>query len=333
MHIYHSWRLWIRQYNQLSISDLAQQSIDTRFALVVRGRHNAQSLAHEIQFFPLFSREFKPAPLSPALCTLLCACASLQIVAIHAIILSYIGLNNSTHFLTFDTMTNSPSIIAPTSLTSQQLPVQSLDIQLVVPHPKNTQHHPPAQIRRLRASLKRFGQVKPVVVQFQTAGAHAGHYVLYAGHGVTAAIRELGWQTVSAVLLPPTWDELECKGYLLSDNMRGAEELDELMLEALAEQQAAGVDLLTVGSSDEELAALALQLDTPDGSDEATVTPTMVPSAQAKKQVKPVLYVSDLADFEAAIHKTGLSNRGAALLEVCRHYLRSDQLSLIAPIE
>lgn len=230
-------------------------------------------------------------------------------------------------------MTNSSTIIAPTSSASQQLPVQSLDIQLVVPHPKNTQHHPPAQLRRLKASLSRFGQVKPVVVQFQTAGAHHGQYVLYAGHGVTAAIRELGWQNVSAVLLPPTWDELECKGYLLSDNMRGAEELDELMLEALSEQQAAGIDLLTVGSSDEELAALAMQLDTPDGSEEATVTPTMVPSAQAKKQIKPVLYIDDLADFEAALRKTGLSNRGAALLMICRTYLHADQTTWTPPIE
>jgi ParB-like chromosome segregation protein Spo0J len=226
--------------------------------------------------------------------------------------------------------TDQPGVSIVQSVVPTSFPVLDLDIQLVRPHPKNTQAHPPSQIQKLKASLNRFGQVKPVVVQYRSNGTLKGFYVLYAGHGVTMAIRELGWPTVKAILLPPTWNELECKGYLLSDNIRGAQELDDLILEALQEQEQAGVDLLTVGSSEEELAALALQMDTPDGSSGATVTPTMVPSSKAKKQIKPVLYADDLADFEAAIRKTGISNRGAALLAVCRFYLQSDQTNLDA---
>lgn len=40
------------------------------------------------------------------------------------------------------------------------------------------------------------------------------------------------------------------------------------------------------------------------------------------KQIKPVLYVDDLAIFEEAIAATGEKNRGEALLEVCRYYLK-----------
>ena len=42
-----------------------------------------------------------------------------------------------------------------------------------------------------------------------------------------------------------------------------------------------------------------------------------------KKQIKPVLYAEDVADFERAIRATGQKNRGAALLEVCRFYLEA----------
>ena len=40
------------------------------------------------------------------------------------------------------------------------------------------------------------------------------------------------------------------------------------------------------------------------------------------KQIKPVLYVGDLAVFEEAMAATGEKNRGEALLEVCRYYLK-----------
>ncbi len=38
-------------------------------------------------------------------------------------------------------------------------------------------------------------------------------------------------------------------------------------------------------------------------------------------QVKPVLYVDEVATFEKAIRATGLNNRGQALIEICRHFL------------
>ena len=40
-----------------------------------------------------------------------------------------------------------------------------------------------------------------------------------------------------------------------------------------------------------------------------------------QKQVKPVLYVDEVAIFEQALKATGLRNRGQALMVVCRAYL------------
>lgn len=40
-----------------------------------------------------------------------------------------------------------------------------------------------------------------------------------------------------------------------------------------------------------------------------------------KKQIKPVLYADEVATFEAALKRTGLTNRGQAVLAVCKFYL------------
>lgn len=42
-----------------------------------------------------------------------------------------------------------------------------------------------------------------------------------------------------------------------------------------------------------------------------------------KQQIKPVLYVDEIAVFEAAIKAVGVQNRGQALIEICREYLES----------
>lgn len=43
------------------------------------------------------------------------------------------------------------------------------------------------------------------------------------------------------------------------------------------------------------------------------------------KQVKPVILVQDVTDFERAIMATGVKARGDALMEVCRYYLEHSE--------
>lgn len=44
-----------------------------------------------------------------------------------------------------------------------------------------------------------------------------------------------------------------------------------------------------------------------------------------KQQIKPVLYVDEVAIFEQAIKATGMINRGQAVLEICKQYLASKE--------
>jgi hypothetical protein len=42
-----------------------------------------------------------------------------------------------------------------------------------------------------------------------------------------------------------------------------------------------------------------------------------------KVQIKPVLYVEEVRVFEEALRATGIRNRGKALIEVCRAYIKN----------
>lgn len=46
---------------------------------------------------------------------------------------------------------------------------------------------------------------------------------------------------------------------------------------------------------------------------------------ERRKQIKPVIYADEVADFERAILSTGLRNRGQALMEICRFYLENHE--------
>lgn len=43
------------------------------------------------------------------------------------------------------------------------------------------------------------------------------------------------------------------------------------------------------------------------------------------KQIKPVLFAQDIADFERAIMATGVKRRGEALMTICRYYLEHSE--------
>lgn len=73
-------------------------------------------------------------------------------------------------------------------------------------HPQNYRR---GDVENIAASLARFGQVRPIVVQEST-----GHVV--AGNHTLKAVRELGWEAVAAVVVDLSDDEAEA--YLVADN-------------------------------------------------------------------------------------------------------------------
>jgi len=77
-----------------------------------------------------------------------------------------------------------------TSLTVLRVPLDSL-----IPDPANPRVHDDANLSAIRASLQRFGQAEPVVVQAKTRR-------IIAGHGRVSAMKALGWHEVDIVELP-----------------------------------------------------------------------------------------------------------------------------------
>jgi ParB-like chromosome segregation protein Spo0J len=126
---------------------------------------------------------------------------------------------------------------------------QTRNIDTLVPHPRNYNQHPPAQLERLAASLRQFGQVRPIVVHGDT---------IVAGHGVYMSAQHLGYQTLRVTQLPDDWTEEQAMAYLVADNetRRGAEPSDTELAALLDELQQQDFDIGAMGFDDAEYSAL-----------------------------------------------------------------------------
>lgn len=139
-----------------------------------------------------------------------------------------------------------------------KLTVKYLPLDKLLPYVDNARRHPPAQIRKLRASLAQFGWTNPIL--------HADGQVI-AGHARLAAaiaMRRDG-ETVAhhpSADVAPTIDlshlsAVERRAYVLADN-RIAEDSDwdpELLRAELTALMPASLNLDTIGFDLEELRA------------------------------------------------------------------------------
>lgn len=69
------------------------------------------------------------------------------------------------------------------------LTVETVSIEAVRANPENARLHPAENIESIKASLERFGQRKPIVLDADG--------VIIAGNGTYAAAVELGWKTIT----------------------------------------------------------------------------------------------------------------------------------------
>lgn len=127
--------------------------------------------------------------------------------------------------------------------------MQLVSIAKLVPYQNNARTHSPAQIQKLRSSLREFGFVNPVIIDRD--------YNVIAGHGRIAAAREEGITEVPCVFVDHL-TEAQKKAYILADNRMAMdagwdEELLRVELEALDDM---GFDLGMTGFDEKELAAL-----------------------------------------------------------------------------
>jgi len=127
---------------------------------------------------------------------------------------------------------------------------ESISVGELLSDPANVRQHGARNLETIKASLARFGQQKPIVVD--------GNGVVVAGNGTLAAARELGWQSVHVVRSGLTGSDRTA--YAIADNRTA--ELAEWDDAALAEQLSAlAIDdaelLAAAGYDPGELEALA----------------------------------------------------------------------------
>ena len=116
------------------------------------------------------------------------------------------------------------------------LKVERVSIEELTADPANVRKHNAKNLKAIEASLRRFGQQKPIVVD--------GDGIVRAGNGTLAAAQQLGWKQIDIVRTQ--LKGAEATAYAIADNRTA--ELAEWDEEALAQQLAA------IQIEDEELA-------------------------------------------------------------------------------
>ena len=124
--------------------------------------------------------------------------------------------------------------------------MQLVNIDRLVPYQNNARTHSPEQINKLRASLREFGFINPIIID--------RNFGVIAGHGRIAAARAEGITELPCVFADHL-TEAQKKAYILADNRMALDAgWDEDMLRVEIEAlQGADFDLMLTGFDDKEL--------------------------------------------------------------------------------
>lgn len=121
----------------------------------------------------------------------------------------------------------------------------AVSIDSVEPHPRNPRI---GDVEAVAASLARFGQQKPIVVQAST------RYVVAGNHLVRAA-QSLGWTEIAANVVE--LDDATATAYMLADNRTSdLGGYDDALLAAILAEAAAADNLAATGYDADDVAAL-----------------------------------------------------------------------------
>lgn len=137
-------------------------------------------------------------------------------------------------------------------MKKKNLEEATLGIDQVIANPRNPRNHPQEQIERLVASLKKFGQTKPIVVR------KANHMII-AGHGICEAAKRANYSEIKAVV----WDvdQKTADAFMLADNRHGdlSTSDEDRVAEILRELEE--TDYMAVGYSGDEVGSVLEDLD------------------------------------------------------------------------
>jgi DNA modification methylase len=126
---------------------------------------------------------------------------------------------------------------------------EKVGIEKLIPYARNARTHSKEQVLQLRASLREFGFVNPVIVDKD--------YNIIAGHGRVLAAKEEGIPDVPCVFVEHMTDAQK-RAYILADNRLAMNAgWDEEMLSVeIADLQGADFDISLLGFDDKELEKL-----------------------------------------------------------------------------
>jgi DNA modification methylase len=125
--------------------------------------------------------------------------------------------------------------------------------------PENARKHSQKNLDAIKASLTKFGQRKPIVIN------HKG--VVLAGNGTVEAAKALDWDYIDVAVVPADWDEATARAYALADNRTA--ELAEWDENVLAKQ------LLELIDEDFDIEAIGFEMPEPEIQPEPDDAPTI----------------------------------------------------------
>jgi len=186
------------------------------------------------------------------------------------------------------------------------------DAAKLLPNPKNWRIHGAQQQKALGAVLDEVGWVQDVIVNKRTGHMIDGHLrvALAMSKGERVPVLYVDLSLEEEKLILATIDPLgtmavsdtEKLNALLEELTISNEPLDALLYSLATDSENSGFkDEPTEGSA--------------NGSGNERKL------GDSKTQIKPVLYVDEIAIFERAIRATGEINRGKALMRICSAYL------------
>lgn len=87
--------------------------------------------------------------------------------------------------------------------------VEQVDVKSLKHDPKNARKHSARNVEAIAASLREFGQRRPLVVRGD---------VVIAGNGTLEAAVSLGWQKVAITRVPEAWTSKQARAFAIADN-------------------------------------------------------------------------------------------------------------------
>jgi hypothetical protein len=124
--------------------------------------------------------------------------------------------------------------------------IKSVPVKGIELDPENVRKHSYKNLEAIKSSLRKFGQVKPIVLHLN---------VVVAGNGTLMAAQELGWSAIDVVELPDDWGKDKVKAFAIADN-RTAELANwdtELLNVQLEELKEFGYHLEDVGFNEQDV--------------------------------------------------------------------------------